>query len=228
MREALERLEHISKHYDSSVSAEHSFDPAPNTMYGRIRNRQFSVTFSFISAVSFTSKSLTALDIGCSSGRYTEALLEKDMDVVGLDTAIIPLTYAVRNVPKASFLRASVTALPFEKESFDIVICVELLHHFTDDILEKALEQITRLVKPGGIFIFDLKNKHNPVMRYLYQRDDRLDFTLKTRTIARMTGLMQKHGFEVIRKVGIMFPLPALAPFVVLCARKQARMGASK
>ncbi|NQV01262.1 MAG: class I SAM-dependent methyltransferase [Bacteroidia bacterium] len=41
-----------------------------------------------------------------------------------------------------------VTALPFESESFDVVLCNHVLEHIDNDL--KALEEIRRILKPGG------------------------------------------------------------------------------
>jgi len=41
--------------------------------------------------------------------------------------------------------------LPFENESFDIVLAKDTLHHFSDT--EKALSEISRVLRPGGLFI---------------------------------------------------------------------------
>ena len=36
-----------------------------------------------------------------------------------------------------------------------------------------------------------------------------------------MAELVEKHGFEVIKKKGILFPVAVLAPFVIVFARKE-------
>ena len=41
--------------------------------------------------------------------------------------------------------------LPFEDKVFDVVIAKDTLHHFSD--AEKALSEISRVLKPGGLFI---------------------------------------------------------------------------
>ena len=141
------------------------------------------------------------------------------MDAVGIDTVIIPLKYACERVD-ATFIRASATNLPFKKKSFDLVICIELLHHFEDEVLERVLEEISAVIKAGGYFIFDVKNKMNPIMWYKYKKEDSVEFTLKARTIREMTKHIEKYGFEVIKKKGILFPITLFAPYVVVFARK--------
>lgn len=216
-----ERISHIAKAYDNLSSAERRFGyNIPKTMRDKISHKQFLTVFSNLDCNDFPSNKPLALDIGCSSGRYVMGLKDKGFEAIGIDTAIIPLKYASERID-AKLIRASVTDLPFEKERFDLVICIELLHHFEDEVLEAVLEEISNVIKPGGIFVFDVKNKINPVMWYKYKKENSIEFTLKARTIRKMAKLVEKHGFEVIKKKDILFPIAMFAPFVVAFAKKR-------
>ena len=48
-------------------------------------------------------------------------------------------------------------ALPSEDSSFDVVICVDVLEHVKDP--QKAIAEIARVLKPGGMFCFDTVNR---------------------------------------------------------------------
>lgn len=136
------RIKHISRHYDSINHAESYFTFKGKKHYrSKISKIQFDRVFSNIDLVTNGSKPM-ALDIGCSSGRYTNALKKLGYDAIGIDTAIIPLRFATRR-SSAKFARASATELPFKGKMFDIVICIELFHHFEDDNLKFILDQIS-------------------------------------------------------------------------------------
>ena len=47
--------------------------------------------------------------------------------------------------------------LPFEKNSFDVVLCCDVLEHVND--LPKVISEISRVLKSGGIFIYDTFNR---------------------------------------------------------------------
>lgn len=104
-----------------------------------------------------------------------------------------------------------------------MVICIELLHHFEDAVLEKTLGGIREIIKPGGIFVFDVKNKMNPVMWYKYKRENSIDFTLKARTIFEIKRLVERYGFQVFKKKSLLFPNSMLAPYVILFSRYEER-----
>jgi len=213
-----ERILHIAKAYNNLSSAERRFESnIPKTMRDKISHKQFLIVFSNLD-FNFPSNKPLALDIGCSSGRYVIGLKNKGFDAIGIDTAIIPLKYASERID-AKLIRANVIDLPFKRESFDLVVCIELLHHFEDEVLEEVLEEISAVIKPGGMFVFDVKNKMNPVVWYKYKKEDSVEFTLKARTIHRMAELVEKHGFEIIKRKGILFPITLFAPYVVVFGR---------
>ena len=211
---------YIAKAYDDIEHAERyvSCENSRN-IRGKTSQKQFLAVFSNWDFY-FPSNKPVALDVGCSSGRYVMGLKNKGFEAIGIDTAIIPRKYASERVD-GKFTRGSAIDLPFNKDSFDLVICIELLHHFEDKVLEKALEEISAVIKPGGIFVFDVKNTMNPVMWYKYKKENSVEFTLKARTSHEMTKLVEKRGFEVIKKKGILFPITLFAPFVVVLGRKE-------
>ena len=53
-------------------------------------------------------------------------------------------------------------ALPYDDASFDAVVCVDVLEHVAD--LAKVLSEVSRTLRPGGVFLFDTINR-NPLAR---------------------------------------------------------------
>jgi len=100
-------------------------------------------------------------------------------------------------------------------------LCIELMHHFNDYFLEIILEEVSRVMKNGGILICDLRNSLNPVMWYSYRKRDGKHFTLKTRTLFKMVKLLEKYDFVVAQKESLFFPVTAFAPYVMLFCKKQ-------
>jgi ubiquinone/menaquinone biosynthesis C-methylase UbiE len=215
-----ERILNIARHYNNIEHAERNFScENSKNMRDTISHKQFLTVFTNLD-FELPSDKPVALDIGCSSGRYVVGLKDKKFEAVGMDTAIIPLKYASERID-ATFIRASVTDLPFKKETFDLVICIELLHHFSEEVLEGVLTQISKVTKADGIFVFDIKNKLNLPLRYRYKKRDTVEFPKTARTIHNMEKLVKEAGFEIIKKEGILFPITLFAPYVIFFGRKE-------
>lgn len=211
-------VELIARHtLDNTSIAEYYFSSGTNRLY----DMQFRTVFSNLNLDDISNIKINALDIACSGGRYTNALLNMGADTAGLDTSINPLLYASNKID-AKFIRASATDLPFKKESFDLVLCINLLHHFTDNIFENIFEEITDVIKPGGIFIFEVRNALNPVLYISYKKHSGY-CTYKPRTTKQMTKLIEKYDFKVIKKKGVLIPITLFAPFVVIFAKKEEK-----
>jgi SAM-dependent methyltransferase len=98
------------------------------------------------------------LDLGCGEGRHCHGIyITETAEATGIDLCQQSLekaraglaTLPPRAVP-CNFVEASAYALPFPDEHFDAVICSEVLEHLDD--YPKALAEVARVLKPGGIF----------------------------------------------------------------------------
>ncbi len=101
------------------------------------------------------------LDLGCGEGRHVISVyLEQEVDAVGVDLNHADLVttrekfdeFVEERMPGKSFglSAANALALPFADNSFDKVICSEVLEHIPD--YRAALREIGRVLKPGGLF----------------------------------------------------------------------------
>jgi ubiquinone/menaquinone biosynthesis C-methylase UbiE len=98
----------------------------------------------------------TYLDVGCGNGLATLHVADTlGLRVVGIDADPAQLELARRaagNRTGLSFVTGSATQLPFQTARFDIVSTSKTLHHVPDWSL--ALDEITRVVRPGGHVVF--------------------------------------------------------------------------
>lgn len=74
----------------------------------------------------------TILDVGCGPGVYAEMLNEEGYDVTGVDYAQAALEKARKRVPEARFVLADGYRLPYERDSFDLVISIGALQCLKD------------------------------------------------------------------------------------------------
>lgn len=115
------------------------------------------------------SKSSTVLDAGCGYGLYSMILAENGfnhIDAIDLDSKRIKninnvLGELPRLRPNIKTYTGSLTELPFQKVSYDTVICSEVIEHIKDDT--SAIKEIARVLKPNGVLILSVpyNSKYN-------------------------------------------------------------------
>ncbi len=91
------------------------------------------------------------LDLGCGEGNDTLYLKERGYDVISLDYSKSALDIVKNNIKGAKTVLADISnELPFENDSFDIVIADLSLHYFDLNTTKKILGEIKRILTPSG------------------------------------------------------------------------------
>ncbi len=108
----------------------------------------------------------SVLDLGCAGGFMAEALAHKGARVSGIDPAQDAIQAAKQHA-KTSDLDITYDVgvgehMPYSDDTFDIVVCVDVLEHVRD--LSQVLAEVARVLKPGGLFLYDTINR-NPIAR---------------------------------------------------------------
>jgi len=95
------------------------------------------------------------LDIGCGNGiPLTRTLLEFGHRVIGLDSSARMLARFRVNVPDTSTTLARMETCCFADSSFDAAIAWGVLFHLTQADQIKAIETVSRILRPGAPFLF--------------------------------------------------------------------------
>jgi len=93
-----------------------------------------------------------ALEVGCGPGHVTNMMADTGAKVTGVDLAPGMVQVAIELYPHIEFKEANVEHLPFDAETFDVVLINFAIHHFARP--EQACAEIRRVLKPGGRFVF--------------------------------------------------------------------------
>jgi len=96
------------------------------------------------------------LDIGCQFGDLSLPLASSVSYLVGLDLSIRSIKGAKDNIGSMSisnayFIVADAESLPFESNSFDVILFIELIEHLPD--AKPSLSEIHRVLKPNGFLL---------------------------------------------------------------------------
>lgn len=96
------------------------------------------------------------LDVGCAKGfmMYDLSLLIPGITVKGIDISSYAIENAVESM-RAHVSVANATDLPFEDNSFDVVISINTVHNLERDECAKALQEIERVSRGKSYITVD-------------------------------------------------------------------------
>ncbi|PMB11161.1 class I SAM-dependent methyltransferase [Fischerella thermalis CCMEE 5273] len=122
-------------------------------VYDQRWNNYIVKTLSFIKTWAQISPEAAVLDIGCGTGEFERLLLTENPQqvITGVDISEEMLLVAkqkCRTYPNVSLQNASVSALPFANNSFDVIVSASAFHYFDDPDI--ALKEMRRVLKPDG------------------------------------------------------------------------------
>ena len=147
------------------------------------------------------------LDIGCGDGAssFFFQRIFSSWQLEGIDVSEESIGAAKnRNIPSADFQVYNGLNVPFTDNSFDVVFIAAVLHHISFDLHYQLLQEIYRVLKPGGrLYVFE-HNPLNPVTRHLVKTCV-FDKNAKLLSHAYTLKLLERSGLNVIEKRFILF-----------------------
>ncbi|MBI2687330.1 MAG: class I SAM-dependent methyltransferase [Acidobacteria bacterium] len=116
-----------------------------------------------------------ALDFGCGCGRTIRQLLAKTHSTtfIGTDVDHEAVAWCSSNLAGASFFtNEMVPPLMFDFASFDLVYCISVFTHLDERLQDLWLEELFRVIRPGGILILSVhgRNAHRSLPEFQIQK----------------------------------------------------------
>jgi ubiquinone/menaquinone biosynthesis C-methylase UbiE len=142
------------------------------------------------------------LELGCSSGFLTKHLGE----VTAIDTSTGMLEVAHSKNPKARCLSGDMFKMDFEDNSFDKIITMRVWNHLDQTDFERALKEVKRVLKPNGIFVFDMEDRSwlRVFVSFFYKRIFRTTgFKIYQYSLGELKKTLASAGFK-IEKIGFL------------------------
>jgi len=105
-------------------------------------------------------KNSKILDVGCGAGLMVKEVTNRGYEVWGMDYSfnMIKKAKAICNTKSAiKFYQGDIESLPFKSSVFDTVLCLGVISYLKSE--NKALQEMSRVLKPGGILILSILNK---------------------------------------------------------------------
>jgi SAM-dependent methyltransferase len=119
-------------------------------------------------AIKYFPKSGKVLELGAGQGQDTRFFAEHGYDVVSTDLEDSALERSKSKLPEKLQSKVTIQKLdlredfPFGSDSFDVVYAHLSLHYFDIETTYKILNQITRVLKPGGVIAFFTNSTTDP------------------------------------------------------------------
>lgn len=199
--------------YEKLYSGEHLKKINPKWTFKKWSYRPtFEAKMKYITSVlSKVPKNKKILDAGCGQGLLVEFLKRRGHDVIGIDAF-----YGSENVVKKDIFDNG-----FKENTFDLILCLDVIEHFPFSEQEKLVVELTRILKPGGVIIWSIPNMAHLSSRIAFLFLGRLLRTAKVsyhpgdRPIGEYYRMIRRH-LKIVKKKGLSPTIPVAFQMVQL------------
>ena len=142
------------------------------------------------------------LDIGCRDGALTSNY-HKDNSIIGLDIDQAALDKIHENLGiETRWHDMNQAALPFEANTFDVVVAGEILEHLVSP--QFVADEACRVLKPGGLFVGSVPNSFHWRGRLAFMRGTSIEDATHLQLFShqRIQSLLKKFSTATILAIG--------------------------
>ncbi len=148
-------------------------------------------------------RDLNILDAGCGTGAAM-TYLSPFGRVAGVDYSSLALSYCRKRF-LCCLSQASVTVLPFQASTFDLVVCFDVLYHKAVADVDRALCEFLRVLRPGGRLFLRV-----PAYNWLRGHHDQMVHTVRRFTRRQLRIALETANFTIEKLSyanSLLFPL---------------------
>jgi SAM-dependent methyltransferase len=134
------------------------------------------------------------LEAGCGTGAMSQAMLRE------LGWPLYPADLAAQGLEHATAMgltrltQSNVLAQPFRDNSFDCVVCLDVIAHLTRGEDLAAFQEFQRILKPGGLLLL-----RTAALSILRSRHSEFVGERQRYTASRLQLLCRESGLQVLR-----------------------------
>jgi SAM-dependent methyltransferase len=149
------------------------------------------------------------LDAGCGEGVLVSEYANR-LAIEGVDA----------NYTSAHVRPGSVTALPYDDNSFDRALCLDVLEHLAYEDQQRALSELRRVLRPGGEVLISVPNLAHLQSRVHFLLTGRL---IRTAAEAKHPGdrpareyiaMAERAGLVLVARKGIFPTVPVITRLI--------------
>ena len=141
------------------------------------------------------------IELGCGAAAHTRAIAETGRPASILacevDTVQHEKNLAITDLATVTFAHAGAEAIPVEESSADIVMMFKSLHHVPLDAMDSAMQEIRRVLRPGGLAYISepvYAGDFNEVLRLFHDEKAVREAAFATVRKAVEQGMMELAG----------------------------------
>ena len=141
----------------------------------------------------------TLLDLGCGDGTHLNYLQKYAENLFGSDYNLVRLVRAEKRLPDLTGFLADILDYPVQDAFFDIIFFNHVIEHIPAD--QEALNEIFRVLKPGGLLVLGTPNEGSWWWQWAYRRSPHIRETtdhINFYTADSISAKMVKSGFKML------------------------------
>jgi ubiquinone/menaquinone biosynthesis C-methylase UbiE len=131
------------------MAARINYDQIAATYDSRFALGLYDGVLQALRALISAKKPEAVLEVGCGTGYWLAALRPEVRGIIGLDYSLEMLRKAGARQCTGRLVHGDALVLPFRDVTFDLILCVNAIHHFGQ--IYQFIAEVRRLLRPGGI-----------------------------------------------------------------------------
>lgn len=163
MQQPLTEFDRYSSNYTEAVDASIAFSGLRVDFFIRAKAERL---LELLQAHFGRTDALSLLDVGCGVGAYHGVLRSKIGVLTGVDVSVDSLCRAKESNPDVRYHHYDGLRLPFEDACFDVAYAICVVHHVPEHNWQAFVDELARVVRPGGLVVLFEHNPRNPATRY--------------------------------------------------------------
>jgi ubiquinone/menaquinone biosynthesis C-methylase UbiE len=162
------------------------------------------------------------IDVGCGRGDFIIDIARRYPQlkkIYGCDFVKEALAIAKKEaslIEHISFQEADLLNMPFDNNSVDLTLCINVLHHIYYDDIERALSELARIT--NKYLVLEIKNFENVWFRRIFSNDF-CGIKVYPTSATEVSAILKNQHFKLVRNDGI-FMFKWLSPLIVLLYKR--------
>jgi SAM-dependent methyltransferase len=198
-----------TSNYNEEINKALSFSGMNIDFFARVKN---DYLVDILSARLGGASKVELLDVGCGIANAHKQLVGRVGKLSGADVSSESIAVARQNNPDIGYEVFDGTHLPFADSAFDAAFAVNVFHHVPIAQRPALIDDVRRVLRPGGLFAIFEHNSLNPVTRHIVKTCafDKDAILLRRRDTET---LLQAAGFGEI-STRYIFSIPPAVPLL--------------